>query len=207
MSDTATNAQTIKAYNGGVDAYAAGMRHEVAAPLQRWMARALDTLDKNAQILEIGSGTGRDANYLESLGYHVQRTDASQGFVDYLRAQGKAAALLNVLTDALPEGCDLIQANAVFLHFTESEFIAALAKVFKTLKPNGHFALSLKRGDGEETTSHKLDAPRYFHYWQPAEAKALLERAGFMRVVIDASDDWRPDKPEWLFITAEKGAQ
>lgn len=207
MSDTATNAQTIEAYNNGVSAYAAEMRNEIDAPLQKWMGRAVSGLEADALILEIGSGTGRDANYLESLGYRVQRTDASQGFVQYLQAQGKQAELLNVLTDELPADCDLIHANAVFLHFTKPEFTTAAKKVFAALKAGGHFSLSLKRGDGQETTSSKLNAPRYFRYWQPAEAEAELERAGFSGVVIDASDDWRPEKPEWLFMTAEKGVK
>lgn len=205
MSDMVTNDQTILAYDDGVEAYAAEMRNEIDMPLLEWMGRALDGLNTNARILEVGSGTGRDADYIESLGYHVQRTDASQGFIDYLRARNKNVEPLNILTDTLSDNYDLVHANAVFLHFTEPEFTSVLRKINAALNHGGRLSFSLKQGDGEETTNRKLDAPRYFHFWQPDAVRALLSGAGFTDIEISVGDDWRPDRPGWLFITAVKG--
>lgn len=204
----ATNMQTVEAYNDGADKYIAEMRNDIDPSLREWIGRALDGLDSSARILEIGSASGRDADYVESLGYNVERTDASQGFVDRLRAGGKDARLLNILTDEVDdEQYDLVYANAVFLHFTTDEFNDAVRKVYKALRPGGHFALSLKRGDGEETTARKLDMPRYFHYWQSDDVESALASAGFENFQDTVSDDWRENKPQWLFVTVEKGSE
>jgi len=52
----------------------------------------IDPLDERlrpgASILEIGSGTGRDALELERRGYRVRRTDAALSFVEMMRADG-----------------------------------------------------------------------------------------------------------------------
>jgi len=165
--------------------------------------RALDTL---AKILEIGSAFGRDADYMEALGYTVQRTDASSSFVKLQQEQGHDAQLLNVLTSLLPAGLDMVFASAVLLHFTRDEARAVIGKVYDSLNANGRFVFILKIGDGEETTDAKLGAPRYFCYWQALDIEKELRAAGFATVKIVTADDYRSDKPYWLLISAVKGA-
>ncbi|HJU40757.1 MAG TPA: hypothetical protein VJ724_14400, partial [Tahibacter sp.] len=41
------------------------------------LRRLMDVVKPGAQILEVGSGAGRDADFVESLGAHVRRTDAT----------------------------------------------------------------------------------------------------------------------------------
>lgn len=205
MTVATTNKQTLEAYDKGAAMYAANQRAGMSDEVRTWLEVMLAGLPKAAKILEIGSGTGRDADYVESLGYAVERTDGSQGFVTYQQAAGKPIRLLNILTDTLNTSYDLIFANAVFLHFTEEECAGALQNTHDALRANGRLALSLKRGSGEETTTEKLNAPRYFRYWEPESVTALLEGAGFTNIQIAINDDWREDKPQWLFITAIKG--
>lgn len=205
MSDQATNQQTLAAYNQGIEKYIAGVRAEIEGSLAAWFDTALHDLPRDAKILEIGSANGRDANHIESHGYQVERTDGSQAFVDYLTAAGQQARVLNILTDPIPDGYDLILANAVFLHFTLEEFRSAVKKVHAALVVGGRFALTLKRGSGDETTTIKMDAPRYFRYWQPQDVVTELESIGFQDVTWTAGDDWREGKPQWLFIAAQKG--
>src|SRR5687768_15027800 len=40
-------------------------------------------------VLELGSGTGRDADFVESLGPRVRRTDVTRGFIDLQAKRGK----------------------------------------------------------------------------------------------------------------------
>ena len=49
-------------------------------------------------ILEIGSGPGREAAYIEARGPRVTRTDGARAFVEMMRADGHEAELLDVRT-------------------------------------------------------------------------------------------------------------
>lgn len=203
---SASNDQTIAAYNAGVDTYVAHLK-PIDGDLKQWIDALLDSLNPPAKILEIGSGDGRDANYIEALGYHVERTDGAKEFVNMQREQGKRAHVLNLLTDELSGAYNLVFANAVFLHFNKQEFQAALHKVYNALQAGGRFGLTLKRGDGEEVTSQKMNAPRYFKFWQLDDIKHTLQTGGFTIISADTHADWRPNKPDWLFIIAVKESE
>lgn len=200
-----TNDQTIESYSKATNLYAANLRNDVSDEVKEWLTRSLDGLRKDALIFEIGTATGRDADYVESQGFAVERSDAAKGFVDELNSTGKTARLFNVLTNEFNGKYDLILANAVFLHFNNQEILNALVKVFDALVDGGRFGLSLKCGNGEVSTTSKLNGPRYFKFWQPDEIRKALELVGFVNFSCKTSDDWRPDKPGWMFIVVEKG--
>lgn len=139
----------------------------------------ISTYSQKTRILEIGSGTGKDAKYIASKGYPIELTDASQGFIDHLRTKGFEPRLLNAIEDELGENYDMIFADAVFLHFTEPELRLVLNKVHEALKPTGRLAFTLKAGEGEESTIRKMDGPRYFHFWLEDEITQILQETGF----------------------------
>ncbi len=68
-----------------------------AAALKRLVA----PLAPGEPVLEIGSGPGRDADYLEALGVPVDRTDAAEPFLDIQAERGKRARRLDGVTGAL----------------------------------------------------------------------------------------------------------
>lgn len=198
-----SNTQTLATYNTKVQTYIDTSPNEVFGPLQVWIDSNLDALSKDAKILEIGSGTGKDAKYIASKGYTMELTDASQGFIDYLRSEGLEARLLNAIEDDLGENYDMIFADAVFLHFTEPELRLVLNKVHTALNPIGRLAFTLKAGEGEESTTRKMDAPRYFHFWLEEEISQILKETGFTEVTITTDEDFRGEgRPDWLHITA-----
>lgn len=200
------NQQTLQSYNDHVEEYMSQTPQHASEDWKIWMDENLQALDTSAKILEFGSAFGRDADYMESLGYTVQRTDASSSFVDLLQKQGREARLLNALTDPLPKGLDMVFASAVLLHFTRDEAKAVIGKVYNSLDTNGRFVFSLKIGDGEEMSDAKLGAPRYFCYWQAPDIEKVLRDAGFTTIRIVTARDYRSDKPYWLLISAVKGA-
>jgi 2-polyprenyl-3-methyl-5-hydroxy-6-metoxy-1,4-benzoquinol methylase len=202
------NDQTLDGYNKTVEKYIETSPQLVDGQLKAWIDEILNGLSHNARILEIGSGSGKDADYFASKGYKMELTDASQGFVDYLHKAGKTARLLNVLTDDLGAGYDMVFADAVFLHFTEKDLGRILAKVNSALKPNGVIVFSLKAGTGEEVTSRKLNVPRYFRYWEADKISKLLIASGFTNVEIGTIDDYRgKERPSWLLINAIKQSE
>lgn len=183
-----SNALTLHSYESGVQEYINGTPTEVSGSIKEWIDATLAHLPTNAEILEIGSGFGRDANYIESYGFSVERTDAAEAFVTLLQEQGHPARRFNILTDPVHKQYGLIFANAVFLHFTPQELEVVLKKIHAALKDDGIIAFSVKKGEGEEWTTAKLGQPRYFYYWDQDKIESLLKRTGF-ELVRTSGDD------------------
>ncbi len=198
-----SNGATLRSYQEHTKEYVEGTHSLVAGASKDWIDEALRGLRPDARILEVGSAFGRDAAYIAAKGFALECTDAVPAFVEHLKATGFAARQLNLLSDVLGGPYDLVFANAVFLHFTRSEFSGALRKTFDALTPQGRIALSLKRGQGESWSSHKLDAPRYFCFWQQDQLEPLLKDCGFSHwTITDTTMD--RTHAEWLFVIAHK---
>lgn len=183
------NALTLQSYELGVQEYIDGTAAVVSGSFKDWIDTVVASLPPNAEIMEIGSGFGRDANYIESFGFKVERTDATEAFVTFLQGQGHSARTFNILTDTFSSQYDLIFANAVFLHFTPQELEIVLQKTHDALRDGGMLAFSVKKGEGEEWTNAKLERPRYFCYWDQANLVSFLQKANFE--VINISENER----------------
>ena len=201
VRDSSGNRDTLATYESHLDAYREKTPSRVEGPLKDWLDRSVAGLAANADILEVGSGLGRDADYLESRGYAVERTDAARSFVDYMVAQGREARLLDVITDGFGENRDLIFADAVFLHLTAPEFKSVLSKAYAALTPGGRLAFTLKEGEGEEWSTEKLDAPRFFLHWNQRDIADLLADAGFGGVHVAVP---HVGPQGWLHVVARK---
>lgn len=129
-----------------------------------------------SRVLEIGSGTGRDARELERRGYVVRRTDATRAFVEMMRADGYAADELNALTDDYGGPYDAVYSSAVFLHFDRAQLAGVLRKAARTAPL---LAFATREGKGEEWSSRHLDLPRHFVLWQEAPLRELLSASGW----------------------------
>ncbi|MEX0877632.1 MAG: methyltransferase domain-containing protein [Candidatus Spechtbacterales bacterium] len=195
------NKKTLRSYEENLDEYITGTPQDVSPELKKWINDALGSLPEKASILEIGSGFGRDAKYLEELGHSVLRTDASLSFVHYLQNEGYDAMVLNVLKDVIPREFDMVFANAVFLHFKPKDLSCALSKACNSLDKNGVLAFTVKHGEGSEWSRDKLNAPRFFQYWRISELALLVRRAGFKDVLAY----FDPPK-RWIYVIAKNKA-
>lgn len=186
------NEKTLGSYNTHVSEYISGTPQETSGDQKIWIDEVLSQLPPSARILELGSGFGRDAKYIQERGFDITLTDAPAGFVNYLREQGFVAEQLNILQDQIPGKYDLVFASAVLLHFPPADFEQALRNIKPGLKPNGVFAFSLKKGAGEEWTDSKLGAPRYFKYWEIDEVKQVLNAVGMkpLRSGVNGGGKW-----------------
>ena len=200
-----SNDQTLEVYQRHFDRYVEGTVQETGPDhcQGKWIADVLERISPDAKILEIGSAFGRDARFMESLGYHPELSDAFDAAVEYLNENGFEARKLNVLQDNIGSTYDLIIASAVFLHFTEEDFRYVLQKLRKNINPGGVLAFSVKNGDGEEWSDHKMGELRYFRYWRTPEIEALLSESGYNLEDARESDDHKwlhfmssPRKPE-----------
>jgi predicted TPR repeat methyltransferase len=201
-----SNATTVQSYDGHIQEYIDATPQAVDGFIQTWINNVLAGLLPTAKILEFGTAFGRDADYIESKGYTVERTDVTPGFVKLLQDKGHKARILNAITDGLGSDYDLIFADAVLLHFTRDEVQRVIGKVYDALADEGHFAFSLKLGEGEEWEETKLNAPRFFCYWSKETIQPVLEQAGFKDIQI--TDDHVSNvgsKAKWIHIIAVKG--
>jgi hypothetical protein len=169
----------------------------------RWIDAALEDLSGKS-VLEIGSATPRDANYIRSHGMKVQTSDATSSLVEYLRTKGENALHLNILTDPLPEGYDLIFANAVAPHFTKKDILNFFDKLNRTLPVNARVAFNLKMGDSEEWINEKLHTRRFIHYWQPSDIETILKRYDFNVIFFETNASGDFPNHHWINIVLEK---
>ena len=205
---TDQNHRTIDSYNRAFEKYLATMRPAPAEHVKAWLDKAIDGLNKDSKILELGSGVVTEADYLESLGYKVIRSDIVDGFIDFIKAQGHDCLKLNALTDDLPTDCDLIFANAVFLHFTNSQAKIFLDNCYKSIKTGGLLAITTKKGEDDYWQMNKLDLPRYENYWQVDDLENLVAGHGFKVLNIDEADEVFASnyklKTSWLNLIARR---
>lgn len=175
------NKATLEAYNQDIAGYirnTPGSFGEEHHPLVLWIQKALSYLPRGGRVLELGSGTGRDALFMESLGYKVIRSDGAIGFVNHLRKQGFDALKIDVLSDPLPAS-DMIFANAVISHFNRNDTIFVMSKIFNSIKQQGIVAINAKQGIGEAWINEKLKRKRYVYFWDPGQLRFMVKELGF----------------------------
>ena len=198
-----TNKKTIESYQTSIHEYIQNTPNKRGAVVEDWIERSIQQLQPDAKILEIGSAYGRDAKIIEEKGLHVEKTDATKGFVDILQKDDPTAHLLNIITDDIDDDYDLIIANAVFLHFNDAETQSTVKKVYDALNPGGIFSLTLKQGEGQAWQNNKDMGPRFFNYWSKDGIVELLTAIGFtdINAWIDSSDG---SNATWIMVIAKK---
>jgi SAM-dependent methyltransferase len=204
----AARAATIRAY----DTDAAGYRDatvELPPAIVSAIARFTGAIGPGGRVLEIGSGSGRDAVALERAGLSVRRTDITPAFVELLRAAGHLADRLDPLSHELadpaaPEASyDGVWANASLLHVDRDDLPALLARLAAVTRPGGGLFVSVKEGDGEEWSIHgNVTAPRFFTFWREEPLRSVVAAAGWTVREIERAQG--RDGEQWLEVLATR---
>lgn len=165
------------------------------------LRRLAAALPPGAQVLEIGSGPGWDADRLEALGIGVHRTDAADAFCRFQAGRGKRCDRFDLLADRIdaryPGGMML----CVLQHFARTELPGALRKLAQALEPGAPLLLMYPEGDGEHTEHGAAGDYRVLR-WMPAPFDAQLAEAGF----IVAWEHTRPGRGgAWRTVLAARG--
>lgn len=194
--NTAASSRTIESYEAYAATYDTLVGPTLSADIEAALRRLIAVVRPGGEILEIGSGPGREADFLEVLGLRVRRTDATRAFLRLQAERGKHAELLNVITDELGGPYDGVLAMCVLIHVGFDHIDAVLRKIAGSLRPGGGFLVSMREGDGETHGAY------HTVYWRTADFTARLQSAGF-RV------DWEThsidsDGDAWLTYLATK---
>jgi SAM-dependent methyltransferase len=202
----AARAATVRAYDAAASEYDAAtgdLPANVRAALDRFASR----LPAGARVLEIGSGSGRDARALEEAGLSVRRTDITPAFVHLLREAGYDADVVDPavddLTDPAAPGTPYagVWAEASLLHVDRDELPLVLSRLADATTPGGALFLALKEGDGEDWSIHgNVTAPRFFTYWREEPLRSALSGAGWHVESVEHHAGLRGES--WLQATA-----
>lgn len=164
--------RTLASYEASARDYNAIVAGHRPPEIEEAVRRMMQRVPAGGTVLEIGSGSGQDADLVESLGGVVRRTDAVQAFLDLQAERGKKGELLNVVTDALGGPCDAILAMCVLIHVDRAQIAPVLRKVFDALAPGGVFLTAMRIGEGETLGDYQTV------YWPKDAFAEALAAAG-----------------------------
>jgi SAM-dependent methyltransferase len=191
---------TIQTYRENFERYAAKTAAKPAGEFKDFLDFFASCLPVMGFIFEIGSASGRDARYLAASSFNVTCTDVVPQALQQLSEEGFETAEYDFRDDPKSEwigSFDGVFANATLLHAPHDVFQKALKNVTLMLKPSGVLAFSLKAGEGEEITSEKMDAPRYFNYHSEPEIRGILADLSFEILSIAHAE-----KGKWIQVVA-----
>ncbi|MBI5138886.1 MAG: class I SAM-dependent methyltransferase [Candidatus Vogelbacteria bacterium] len=138
-------------------------------------------LNTGKDILNIGSGPGRDSLILKMAGFNVTCLDASESMVEATTTKGFNSVQADLME--LPFGnssFDGAWAYTSLLHLPKSKIVHALQEIKRILKPSGILALGMIEGDEEKYVEDKfVIEPRLFSYYSKSDLESLLEESGF----------------------------
>jgi len=184
-----SNREALKWYNENYEYYDSLIEPHPSKNREEALRKLTQNLPEDGTVLEFGSASGRDADFIESLGLKVRRTDITQGFIDLQAKRGKIVDTLDILTGEYGGPYDGIFAMCVMLHVKAEATDAVLAKVAASLKRGGVFLVSVREVADERATA-----------WSRDEFAERLQRAG-LKVIWDERDF---DGDQWIEFLAQK---
>jgi SAM-dependent methyltransferase len=162
--------ETLQFYRTNAEAYA---KREIAKRTR--LTRFLALLPPGGSILELGCGAGADSADMLARGFDVCPTDGSPEMAsEASRRIGRPVETLLFHDLNKVEAYDGVWANACLLHVPRAELVQVLARIWRALKPAGHFYASFKAGE----TDGRDRLNRYYNYPSPDGLRANYAEAG-----------------------------
>ena len=131
-------------YESNAERYAA---ETISADMSEQYQRFLPLLKKGAKILDVGSGSGRDAFYFQKHGYQVTALEPSKNLGREIRKVFSGEIVCSDIQSYQPmERYDGIWACASLIHLQEEEILCFFKKMDMYLSDNGIVYASGKCG-------------------------------------------------------------
>jgi 2-polyprenyl-3-methyl-5-hydroxy-6-metoxy-1,4-benzoquinol methylase len=123
--------------------------------------------DIGARVLDVGAGSGRDAEALANRGYRVTAVEPSAGMRQLAERHHKDARIVWV-DDSLPaltrvralrQKYEFILVSAVWMHLSPDQRPHAMTNLARLLSPNGRIAITLRLGpEIDQRSIYEVDA-------------------------------------------------
>lgn len=198
---------TKKTYNLSAKDYAARDRKIITETADVIIAlnKFIRLLPKQARVLDLGSGTGRDSRFLFERSFRVVGIDFSKNMI-------QEAKKINPLIDYRMMDLERIKfgknsfngiwANASLHHIPKVHLKKIIKNIYNILKDGGIFFIKIKSGAGEgirENKKFNKQLKRYFAFYSIKELTDLLGAAKFNIIFKKISKN-----KEWIDIFARK---
>ena len=135
--------------------YITNAKKEIEGPHKEWVDDLLVRMSRGGTIFEIGSATGRDADYIEKMNpkITVTRSDKEVGFVEHIKNTGKEAVISDILQDTFDNNTyTSFYFHMVINHFTLEEVSHVLHTIRPAVEKNGYISISFPLGDNSTLT-------------------------------------------------------
>ncbi len=190
MIDKLNKSLTLHSYESTAVEYAT---YTQALHPQVYAQKFMKLLPKEATLMDVGCGPGRDAKVFQENGFQVTGIDFSPKMIT-LAKQNVPQAEFHVMDmeklNFSEEMFDGAWASASFLHIPKKKTLQIFKKIYSLLKPKGIFYLSVKRGVGETLEQDKRydNCQKFWSFFEEQELGQLLIEAKFDLLDIECSD-------------------
>ncbi len=173
--------------------------------MQFQLNQFISMLPKNAKVLDVGCGSGRDSHYFNDYGLAVTAIDISENMLKEAKTRAPDATFKKMDMRKLTfpkESFDGIWVMATFSDIAKKEAPVALKEFAKVLSKSGVLYIAVKEGEGEkiEMKQQYGNIERFYAYYTQKELESLLASAGFKMITSTVSDD---EGQRWVEIFAK----
>jgi len=186
--------------------------------LIKYIDKYISSNKHNVDILDVGTGNGRDLIHGQSLGYNVIGVDNCNGFIELL-AQHQEDGLIKAncykkcdmrALDFPDCSFDVVRHNASLLHLPligkKYTVDLALNEAFRVLKPKGLLYIFVKTGATLEIHDTKENlGGRIFQFFSHKTLNDVVTRNGFTIVYTSDEVELRENNTiDWILLIAQK---
>lgn len=148
---------TINHYSANAEHYYSLYQSISADSVHGYLEQALANITPTT-ALDIGAGSGRDANWLAAKGWQVTATEPATELLKLAKQHSQESvtwcdaalpALANLPTPHQHKHFDLILLSAVWMHLPSEERPAAMTRLSELLSNTGHMYISLRFGPSD----------------------------------------------------------
>ena len=138
-------------------------------------------------MFEIGSGEGKNAKFMQDLGFKVTASDVADDFIEATRKLGVNTIKFNVLEDEFAQKYFGIFCWRVFVHCTKEDALNILQKVYSALENDGVFIFNAinretKKVDNEWVDfegEYHMGVERYYNYFSEEDFNNIINNTNF----------------------------
>lgn len=152
-------------------------------------------------IIDVGSGTGRDARALTEMGYDVHGVDLSDNMLELAKIKARNATFHKMDfrdLDFHDNTFDGFWANASLFLVVRPELEESIKELYRVTRRGGTGYLSFKEGEGAKVKEVDKETKKHQEMYSYSEVRDLLKEIGFRVLLTERKEDPRRKGLFWL---------